>query len=98
MVDVHQRFLHFLDTRRNLGHEQALPDDEEIEAQARARRPHRDPRSPPCSRTARSTCTRRCSSRTTRGPVPVAELERAYFPAPLPERFGEQMRAHRLGR
>ena len=30
-------------------------------------------------------------------PYLSAELER-YFPAPLPERFGEQMRAHRLGR
>jgi glutamate dehydrogenase len=32
-----------------------------------------------------------------RGPVPVGELER-YFPRPLPERFGTQMRAHRLRR
>ena len=30
-------------------------------------------------------------------PYLSAELER-YFPPPLPERFGEQMRAHRLRR
>ena len=57
MVDVHQRFLRFLESRRSLDRElEALPDDEEIGERKRDRRRARPGRSSRrCSPTARST-------------------------------------------
>ncbi len=99
MVDVHQRFLRFLETRRNLVRElEALPDDEVI---GERKRDHGGLTRPELAvLLAYSKIDLHealLESDVPEDPYLSAELER-YFPAPLPERFGGQMRAHRLAR
>ena len=99
MVDVHQRFLRFLESRSNLDRElEALPDDEEI---GERKRDHGGLTRPELAvLLAYSKIDLKeaiLDSDVPEDPYLSAELER-YFPAPLPERFGAQMREHRLGR
>jgi glutamate dehydrogenase len=99
MLDVHQRFLRFLETRRSLDRElEALPDDEEI---GERKRDHGGLTRPEIAALlAYSKIDLHealLESDVPEDPYLSAELER-YFPGPLPERFGEQMRAHRLER
>src|SRR5215207_9114236 len=99
MFDVHQRFLRFLETRRNLDRGlEALPDDEEI---SERKRDHGGLTRPELALLLAYSkidlYDALLDSDVPEDPYLSAELER-YFPAPLPERFGEQMRAHRLGR
>jgi glutamate dehydrogenase len=90
MVDVHQRFIRFLETRRNLDRElEALPDDEEIGERKRD--------DGVLAHSKIDLHEALLESNVPEDPYLSAELER-YFPAPLPERFGEQMRSHRLFR
>ena len=99
MVDVHQRFLRFLETRRNLDRElEALPDDEEIGERKREHGGLTRPEIAALLAYSKIDLHEALlESDVPEDPYLSAELER-YFPAPLPERFGEQMRAHRLGR
>jgi glutamate dehydrogenase len=99
MVDVHQRFLRFLESGRNLDRElEALPDDEEI---GERKRDHGGLARPEIAvLLAYSKIDLKeaiLDSDVPEDPYLSAELER-YFPAPLPERFGTHMRDHRLGR
>src|SRR3954470_9283370 len=99
MVDVHQRFLRFLESRRNLDRElEALPDDEEI---GERKRDHGGLTRPEIAvLLAYSKIDLKeaiLDSDVPEDPYLSAELER-YFPAPLPERYGSHMRGHRLGR
>ena len=95
----HQRFLRFLDTRRNLDRElEALPDDEEIGERKREHGGLTRPEVAALLAYSKIDLHEALlESDVPEDPYLSAELER-YFPAPLPERFGEQMRAHRLGR
>ena len=99
MFDVHERFLRFLETRRNLNRElEALPSDEEI---GERKREHGGLTRPELAvllaYSKIDLYDALLDSDVPEDPYLSAELER-YFPPPLPERFGEQMRAHRLGR
>jgi glutamate dehydrogenase len=99
MIDVHQRFLRFLETRRNLNRElEALPGDEEIGERKRDHRGLTRPEIAVLLAYSKIDLNEALlESDVPEDPYLSAELER-YFPAPLPERFGEQMRSHRLGR
>ena len=99
MVDVHQRFLRFLESRSNLDRAlEALPSDEEI---GERKRDHGGLARPELAvLLAYSKIDLKeaiLDSDVPEDPYLSAELER-YFPAPLPERFGTHMRGHRLGR
>jgi glutamate dehydrogenase len=99
MLDVHQRFLRFLETRNNLDRGlEALPDDEEI---GERKREHGGLTRPEISALlAYSKIDLNealLESDVPEDPYLSTELDR-YFPAPMPERFGEEMRAHRLFR
>ena len=99
MFDVHERFLRFLETRRNLNRElEALPSDETI---AERKRDHGGLTRPEIAvllaYSKIDLYDALLDSDVPEDPYLSAELER-YFPPPLPERFGEQMRAHRLFR
>ena len=99
MLDVHERFLRFLETRRNLDRElEALPSDEEI---GERKRDHGGLTRPELAvllaYSKIDLYDALLDSDVPEDPYLSAELER-YFPPPLPERFGEQMRAHRLAR
>ena len=78
---------------------EALPTDEQLaERKPRGQRADAARAGGGCSPTARSTCTRELlDSDLPEDPHLSAELER-YFPAPLPQRFAEQIREHRLRR
>jgi glutamate dehydrogenase len=99
MLDVHQRFLRFLETRRNLDRElEALPDDEEIGERKREDGGLTRPEIAALLAYSKIDLNEALlESDVPEDPYLSAELER-YFPAPLPERFGAQMRSHRLGR
>jgi glutamate dehydrogenase len=99
MVDVHQRFLRFLESRSNLHRElEALPDDEEISERKRDDGGLTRPEIAVLLAYSKIDLKEAIlESDVPEDPYLSAELER-YFPAPLPERFGTQMRAHRLGR
>ena len=99
MVDVHQRFLRFLESRRNLNRElEALPDDEEIGERKRDDGGLTRPEIAVLLAYSKIDLYEALlESDVPEDPYLSAELDR-YFPAPLPERFGEQMRSHRLGR
>ena len=99
MVDVHQRFLRFLESRSNLNRElEALPDDEEIGERKRDDGGLTRPEIAVLLAYSKIDLKEAIlDSDVPEDPYLSAELER-YFPAPLPERFGTQMRAHRLGR
>ena len=99
MVDVHQRFLRFLESRRNLNRElEALPDDEEIGERKRDDRGLTRPELASLLAFSKIDLNEALlDSDVPEDPYLSAELER-YFPPPIPERFGAQMRSHRLGR
>ena len=99
MVDVHQRFLRFLESRRNMDRElEALPDDEEIGERKRDDRGLVRPEIAALLAYSKIDLKEAIlDSDVPEDPYLSAELER-YFPAPLPERFGTQMRDHRLCR
>ncbi len=99
MLDVHQRFIRFLETRRSLDRElEALPDDEEIGERKRDDGGLSRPEIAVLLAYSKIDLNEALlESDVPEDPYLSAELER-YFPAPLPERFGEQMRSHRLGR
>jgi len=99
MVDVHQRFLRFLETRRSLNRElEALPDDEEIGERKREDGGLTRPEIAVLLAYSKIDLAEALiESDVPEDPYLSAELER-YFPAPLPERFGRQMRSHRLFR
>ena len=99
MVDVHQRFLRFLETRRNLDRElEALPDDEVIGERKRDKGGLARPELAVLLAYSKIDLHEALlESDVPEDPFLSAELER-YFPGPLPERFGQQMRSHRLGR
>jgi glutamate dehydrogenase len=99
MLDVHQRFMRFLEPRRNLDRElESLPDDEEI---GERKREHGGLTRPELAvllaYSKIDLYDALLDSDVPEDPYLSAELER-YFPPPLPQRFGEQLRAHRLGR
>jgi glutamate dehydrogenase len=99
MLDVHQRFIRSLETRRKLDRDlEALPSDDEI---AERKREHRGLTRPELavllSYSKIDLYAELLDSDVPEDPYLSAELER-YFPPPLPERFGEAMRAHRLCR
>src|SRR5215213_4250462 len=99
MVDVHQRFLRFLESRRSLDRElEALPDDDEIGERKRRYAGLTRPEIAVLLAYSKIDLNEALlESDVPEDPYLSAELDR-YFPAPLPERFGEQMRSHRLGR
>ena len=99
MVDVHQRFLRFLESRRSLDRElEALPDDEEIDERKRADGGLTRPEFAAVLAHSKIDLNEALlDSDVPEDPYLSDELER-YFPAPLPERFGEQIRSHRLAR
>ena len=99
MLDVHRRFMRRLEQGRRLDRElEALPDDEEI---AERRREHRGLTRPELATLMAyskvSLYAELLDSSVPEDPYLSAELDR-YFPAPLPERFGDRMRDHRLRR
>ena len=99
MIDVHQRFLRFLESRRNLNRElEALPDDEEIGERKREHGGLTRPELAVLLAYSKIDLNEALiDSDVPEDPYLSAELDR-YFPSPLPERFGEHMRSHRLRR
>jgi glutamate dehydrogenase len=99
MIDVHGRFLRRLEQTHKLDRElEALPSDEEL---AERKRDHLGLTRPELATLLAYSkihlYTALLESDVPEDPHLSAELEH-YFPAPLPERFGEQMREHRLRR
>ena len=99
MVDVHERFIRSLEGSRKLDRElEALPSDEEI---ADRKRDHRGLTRPELATLLAYSkidlYAELLDSGVPEDPYLSAELER-YFPDPLPERFGDAMREHRLAR
>ena len=99
MIDVHTRFLRHLEQSHKLDRElEALPSDEEL---AERKRDHLGLTRPELA-TLLAYSKIHLYSALLESDVPEdphlsAELEH-YFPDPLPDRFGEQMRDHRLRR
>jgi glutamate dehydrogenase len=99
MVDVHARFLERLEGSRKLHRElEALPGGEEL---AERKRDHKGLTRPELAVALAYSkidlYAELLDSDVPEDPHLSAELDR-YFPEPLPERFGELMRAHRLRR
>jgi len=99
MIDVHSRFIHWLEHTRKLDRElEALPDDEEI---AERKRRHGGLTRPEIATLLAygkvDLFAALLDSDVPEDPSLSEELDR-YFPAPLPERFGAHMRSHRLRR
>ncbi len=99
MVDVHQRFIRTLEGSRKLDRElEFLPNDEEL---AERKRDHLGLTRPELSALLAYSkvhlYAELLDSNVPEDPYLSAELER-YFPAPLPERFAEQIERHRLRR
>jgi glutamate dehydrogenase len=99
MVDVHARFLDRLDSSRKLNRElEALPGGEEL---AERKREHQGLTRPELAVALAYSkidlYAELLDSDVPEDPHLSAELDR-YFPDPLPERFGDLMRAHRLRR
>jgi glutamate dehydrogenase len=99
MMDVHERFIRSLEQARKLDRElESLPSDEEIAERKRER--HGLTRPELATLMAHSKVdlyAELLDSDVPEDPYLSAELDR-YFPAPLPERYGELMRSHRLRR
>jgi glutamate dehydrogenase len=99
MLDVHARFLDRLDSSRKLNRElEALPGGEEL---AERKREHQGLTRPELAVALAYSkidlYAELLDSDVPEDPHLSGELDR-YFPDPLPERFGELMRAHRLRR
>jgi glutamate dehydrogenase len=99
MVDVHARFLESLEASRKLDRDlEALPGGEEL---AERKRDHRGLTRPELAVALAFSkidlYAELLDSDVPEDPHLSGELD-AYFPAPLPERFGELMHAHRLRR
>ncbi|MGH2799305.1 MAG: NAD-glutamate dehydrogenase domain-containing protein, partial [Thermoleophilaceae bacterium] len=99
MVDVHSRFLERLEASRKLDRElEALPGGEEL---AERKREHQGLTRPELAVALAYSkidlYAELLDSDVPEDPHLSAELDR-YFPDPLPERFGELMRSHRLRR
>jgi glutamate dehydrogenase len=99
MIDVHARFLDRLEASRKLNRElEALPGAEEL---AERKREHQGLTRPELAVALAYSkidlYAELLDSDVPEDPHLSAELDR-YFPDPLPERFGELMRAHRLRR
>jgi glutamate dehydrogenase len=99
MVDVHRRLIRALEGSRRLDRElEVLPSDEEL---AERKRDHLGLSRPELSTLLAYSKVRLygelLDSDVPEDPYLSAELDR-YFPAPLPERFGDQIRGHRLRR
>jgi glutamate dehydrogenase len=99
MVDVHARFLDKLESSRKLNRElEALPDAEEMAERKRAHQGLTRPELAVALAYSKiDLYAELLDSDVPEDPHLSAELDR-YFPDPLPERFGELMRAHRLRR
>jgi glutamate dehydrogenase len=99
MLDVHTRFIRFLEAARGLDRElEALPGEEEL---AERKQDHRGLTRPELA-TLLAYSKVGLFAQLVDSDVPEdaylsAELE-AYFPEPLPARYGERMREHRLRR
>jgi glutamate dehydrogenase len=99
MIDVHERFIRSLEQSRKLDRElESLPSDEEI---AERKREHRGLTRPELATLVAYSkvdlYAELLDSDVPEDPYLSAELDR-YFPSPLPERYGERMRSHRLRR
>ena len=99
MVDVHQRFIRTLEGSRKLDRElEFLPSDEEL---VERKRDHLGLTRPELAALLAYSkvhlYAELLDSDVPEDPYLSAELDR-YFPAPLPERFGDQMKSHRLRR
>jgi glutamate dehydrogenase len=99
MIDVHARFLDALETSRKLDRElEALPTAEDL---AERKRDHRGLTRPELAVALAYSkidlYAELLDSDVPEDPHLSGELDR-YFPDPLPERFGERMRSHRLRR
>jgi glutamate dehydrogenase len=99
MIDVHERFIRTLEQSRKLDRElEALPSDDEI---AERKRDHRGLTRPELATLVAFSkvdlYAELLDSSVPEDPYLSAELD-GYFPSPLPERFGDWMRSHRLRR
>jgi glutamate dehydrogenase len=99
MIDVHERFIRSLEQSRKLDRElESLPSDEEI---AERKRDHRGLTRPELATLVAYSkvdlYAELLDSDVPEDPYLSAELDR-YFPSPLPERYAERMRSHRLRR
>jgi glutamate dehydrogenase len=99
MIDVHARLIRSLEQSRKLNRElELLPSDEEL---AERKREHRGLTRPEFATLLAYSkvdlYADLLESDVPEDPYLSAELDR-YFPAPLPERFGERIRRHRLRR
>ncbi|HLM08336.1 MAG TPA: NAD-glutamate dehydrogenase [Thermoleophilaceae bacterium] len=99
MLDVHERFIRSLESTRKLDRGlEALPDDEEIAERKRAHRGLTRPELATLLAYSKiDLFAELLDSDVPEDPYLSAELDR-YFPTPLPERFGNAMREHRLAR
>ena len=99
MLDVHARFLDRLDSSRRLNRElEALPGAEELAERKRAHQGLTRPELAVALAYSKiDLYAELLDSDVPEDPHLSGELDR-YFPDPLPERFGELMRAHRLRR
>jgi glutamate dehydrogenase len=99
MVDVHTRFLEALEHSRKLDRElEALPSGEELAERNREDRGLTRPELAVALAYSKiDLYAELLDSDVPEDPHLSAELDR-YFPAPLPQRFGDQIRAHRLRR
>jgi glutamate dehydrogenase len=99
MLDVHARFIGSLERARVLDRElEALPSDEEIADRSGDSGGLTRPELATLIAYSKLDLYRELlDSDVPEDPYLAAEFE-AYFPSPLPERFGEQMRKHRLRR
>ena len=99
MLDVHARFIRYLESSRNLDRElEALPADDELTERKQEHRGLVRPELAVLLAYAKIDLYRALlDSNVPEDSYLSAELQ-DYFPAPLPERFGERMEEHRLRR
>jgi glutamate dehydrogenase len=99
MLDVHARFIRYLESSRNLDRElEALPADDELTERKQEHRGLVRPELAVLLAYAKIDLYRALlDSDVPEDSYLSAELQ-DYFPAPLPERFGERMEEHRLRR
>jgi glutamate dehydrogenase len=99
MVDVHTRFLELLEQSRNLDRDlEALPSGEQLAERAREDRGLTRPELAVALAYSKiDLYAELLDSDVPEDPHLSGELDR-YFPNPLPQRFGDQLRSHRLRR